>query len=238
MKNKVKIIRKAKYFLFKNRIHHLIPETKLNFLGHMSAVSKWISKQKDIRYSTFPTNKFDYGQRYNLYQSVIDNEILGEEIDYLEFGVSKGVSFKWWVEKIKNESSSFFGFDTFTGLPEDWGHFKKGEMSNGNSPPQINDSRHKFYQGIFQDTLYGFLKTYNVGKKKVIHMDADLYTATLFVLTTISPYLRKGDIILFDEFNVPLHEFKAFTEWVNSFYINYTVIGEVNNFYQIAIRIE
>jgi hypothetical protein len=68
-------------------------------------------------------------------------------------------------------------------------------------------------------------------------MDADLYTSTLFVLTTVSPYLRKGDIILFDEFNVPMHEFKAFSEWVKSYYINYQVIAAVNNFYQIAIRI-
>ena len=54
----------------------------------------------------------------------------------------------------------------------------------------------------------------------------------------MSPYFKKGDILLFDEFNVPLHEFKAFSEWVNSFYINYFVIGEVDNYYQIAIKIE
>jgi hypothetical protein len=69
-------------------------------------------------------------------------------------------------------------------------------------------------------------------------MDADLYSSTLFVLTTLSPYLKKGDIILFDEFNVPLHEYKALKDWSESFYINYSVLGEVNNFYQIAIKLE
>jgi O-methyltransferase len=47
----------------------------------------------------------------------------------------------------------------------------------------------------------------------------------------------KGDIIIFDEFNVPMHEFKAFAEWVSSYYIKYEVIGAVNNFYQIAVKI-
>jgi len=227
-----------KYYLFKNGIHRFIPSKKLNFAGHLSALSNWISKNNDLAYSNFPVKDFIYSRRNELYQFVIDNEIKGEEIDYLEFGVSKGVSFRWWIENVKESNSSFYGFDTFTGLPEDWGPFKKGDMSNGNKPPEINDARHKFYQGIFQTTLYKFLETYQSGKKKVIHLDSDLYSATLFVLTTMSPYLNKGDILLFDEFNVPLHEFKAFTEWANSFYIKYTVIGEVNNYFQVAIRIE
>jgi hypothetical protein len=69
-------------------------------------------------------------------------------------------------------------------------------------------------------------------------MDADIYSATLYVLTSLAPFLKKGDIIFFDEFNVPLHEFKAFSEWVSSFYINYEVLGAVNNFYQVAIKIK
>lgn len=238
MKNKIKLIRKAKYFLYKYGIHRFLPTHKLLFIGHLAALSKWIADHRDLKYTTFPDKNFDYNNRYGLYQFIIDNEVAGKEIDYLEFGVSRGDSFKWWVANVKHKDSLFFGFDTFTGLPEDWGPFKKGDMSNDNEPPTIDDSRHKFYQGIFQDTLYDFLKSYQSGKKKVIHLDADLYSATLFVLTTLSPYLKKGDILLFDEFNVPLHEFKAFTEWADSFYINYSVLGEVNNYFQVAIRIE
>jgi hypothetical protein len=37
---------------------------------------------------------------------------------------------------------------------------------------------------------------------------------------------------------VPLHEYKALKDWSESFYINYSVLGEVNNFYQIAIKLE
>ena len=43
---------------------------------------------------------------------------------------------------------------------------------------------------------------------------------------------------MFDEFNVPLDEFKAFKEWTESFYIEYEVLGEVNNYYQMALKIK
>ena len=142
------------------------------------------------------------------------------------------------MEHISSKEARFYGFDTFSGLPEAWGSFKKGDMNNGNEPPEIVDHRHAFYQGLFQQTLVPFLKDYKSDRRKVVHMDADIYSATLYVLTLITPYLRKGDIIMFDEFNVPMHEFRAFKEWSEAFYINYKVLGSVNNFYQMALIIE
>lgn len=237
MGSNIKRIRKAKYYFYKYGIHRLLPKHKLNFLGHLSGLSKWISEHRDIEYSSFPSKEFSYNNRIGLHQYIIDYVIKGVPIDYFEFGVSKGRSFRWWIENVKHPESFFYGFDTFTGLPEDWGHFKKGDMSNGNAPPKIDDPRHQFFQGIFQSTLHPFLKNYSSNKLKVIHMDADIYSATLFVLSSISPFLNKGDIILFDEFNVPLHEFKAFSDWVSSYYIDYLAIGETNNYYQLAIKI-
>ena len=237
----MRVIKKIKYLLFKYRIHNLLPKHKLVFLGHLSGLSKWISQQKNISYSDFPVGTYDYSRRYGLYEFLINKENLDAEIDYLEFGVAKGESFRWWVDRIQHQDARFYGFDTFTGLPEDWGPFKKGDMSNGNELPLVNDNRnicrHTFYQGIFQDTLCAFLETYSNNKRKVIHLDADLYSSTLFVLTSLSPYLKSGDIILFDEFNVPMHEFKAFSEWASSFYIDYEVMAEVNNFFQVGIKI-
>lgn len=239
MRQKIKGIRKLKYHFFKNSIHKFLPSShKLNFAGHLSSLSKWISDNRDLEFTDFPTKVFEYNKRYELHEFVINKEIKEEAIDYLEFGVATGGSFKWWTERIQNPNARFYGFDTFTGLPEDWGPFKKGDMSNGNEPPVISGNRHSFYQGVFQDTLFDFLKNYKSDRKKVIHLDADLYSSTLFVLTSLSPYLRKGDILFFDEFNVPLHEYKAFKEWSESFYIECTVLGEVNNYYQVAMRVE
>lgn len=221
---------------FKLRVHYFIPVYLFNFSGHISKLSKWIHKHKHIAYSDFYSYKFNYNKRFDLYSYILEKECINE-IDYFEFGVAQGRSIKWWIEKNPNPASRFYGFDTFTGLPEDWGPFKKGDMSNNNSLPDIKDNRLTFYQGLFQQTLPVFLKTYKSDKRKVIHMDADLYSSTLFVLTTLSPFVQKGDILFFDEYNVPMHEFKAFTEWVESYYIDYKVLGAVNNFYQVAIKI-
>jgi O-methyltransferase len=235
---KNRLRRKLKGLFFTLKLHRIVPYRLFGFTSAMGALSKWISSHNDISLNDFYTSGFDYAKRYDLYSHLINNEALGGPIDFFEFGVSKGLSFRWWVEHLNHSGAEFFGFDTFSGLPENWGSFKKGAMGNNNEPPAMNDERCHFYQGLFQQTLPEFLKSYKSDKRKLIHMDADLYTSTLFVLTSVSPFLKKGDIILFDEFNVPMHEFKAFSEWVRSYYINYKVIGAVNNFYQVAIRVD
>ena len=228
---------KLKALFFVLRLHYLVPSRYMIFLGHLAQLSRFVHKHKKIEYCDFYSSKFVYEKREQMFEFIIEKEKI-EEVDYLEFGVSKGFSFRWWANELKHPNCRFEGFDTFSGLPEDWGPFKAGDMSTGNEPPEIDDDRCTFHQGLFQQTLIPFLADYKSDKRKVIHMDADLYTATLYVLTLITPYLKEGDIILFDEFNVPMHEYKAFTEWANSFYIKYEVIGTVNNFYQLAVKIK
>jgi hypothetical protein len=69
-------------------------------------------------------------------------------------------------------------------------------------------------------------------------MDADLYSSTLFTLTTLAPYLKKGDIIFFDEFCVPTHEFLAVKNFTESYYINLKPIAASNNFLFTAFVVE
>jgi len=229
---------KLKGLFFILRLHYLLPGYLLKFIGYLSDLSIFIHKNKCLNYSDFYSFKFDYSKRESLYRYVINKEDLNSKIDYLEFGVSKGNSFNWWTNANKDRESRFYGFDTFNGLPEKWGYFKKGDMSNDNKPPIIHDNRVEYFQGLFQETLLPFLANYENLNPKVIHMDADLYSATLYVLTLIYPYLKPGDVIFFDEFNVPMHEFKAFSEWTSSFYIEYEILGAVNNFYQLAMKIK
>ncbi len=236
-KRLVRIPGMVKALFSASRMDRLVPSSTLSFTSHMAELSKWIAKHKKTCPNDFYTSKFDYDKRELLYEDIIEEYKLDSNIDYLEFGVSQGTSFRWWVARIQNPDARFYGFDTFSGLPEDWGPYKKGDMHNGNEAPVIDDERHTFYQGLFQQTLIPFLKTYDSSKKKVIHMDADIYSATLYVLTLMTPYINPGDILIFDEFTVPMHEFKAFTEWADSFYIDYRVLGGVNNFYQTAMMI-
>ena len=133
--------------------------------------------------------------------------------------------------------SKFYGFDTFTGLPEDFGVYKKGVFNTNNQVPQIADNRAKFYQGLFQQTVPGFLSELNNQKRNVIMMDADLYSATLYALSSLAPFIKKGDIVFFDEFAVPTHEFKAFDDFQLAYMMNFELIGAANNYYFVAFKV-
>ncbi|MBS1919566.1 MAG: class I SAM-dependent methyltransferase [Bacteroidetes bacterium] len=206
-------------------------------LTYLSKFSSWANKNKKTGYNDFPS-KWNYQKRYELYKWVLQNEnLIDASINYIEFGVASGESFRWFLEQNKSQFSRFYGFDTFTGLPEDFGTYKKGAFNTNNEVPEITDTRGKFYQGLFQQTLPGFLLELNNEKRNVIMLDADLYSATLYTLTTIAPFLKKGDILFFDEFAVPTHEFKAFNDFSRSFTIDLKLIAAANNYYFSAFKV-
>jgi O-methyltransferase len=226
----------------------LRPDIFLRWLMHpllitynMLSLTKWIGSQnKKNIFNDFYSFKRDSTKRYALYKHVVDTLSLNDEpIDYLEFGVFEGLSFKWWVAACSNSNSRFYGFDTFEGLPEKWGLFSKGEMTAGYIP-QIDDTRVKFEKGLFQETVPNFLLTHNLrnGKRKIIHLDADLFSSTLYALTSLGPFLKKGDVLMFDEFNVPNHEFFAYKIFSDAYYIKTKLIAAANNYYQVALVIE
>jgi O-methyltransferase len=214
----------------------------LRFLDNFSLLASWVNRYSGkVPFSDFYKPFRSYANRVALHEFVVKNQNLDQNpIHYLEFGVAGGTSFAWWVKTNQHPESRFYGFDTFEGLPEDWHFFKKGAFSF--DIPFMEDPRGAFIKGLFQDTLYTFLRDYgrntdNPGVTRVLHLDADLYSSTLFALTSMAPYLRAGDILLFDEFNIPNHEFAAWNDFIRSYYLKYEVIGAVNNFYQVAIKI-
>jgi hypothetical protein len=107
--------------------------------------------------------------------------------------------------------------------------------------PDITDERAEFYKGLFQETLNPFLdKNGNRFHESltILHLDADLFSATIFALSQLFKFIKKGDIVLFDEFSVPNHEFLAYKIFTESFGIKLKPIGAVNNFYQVAFIVE
>ena len=241
---KLRIIKFFKDFLLWSGILRLLsPFNRLFFfLRNFNVLRAWIShsNRTDLLINDFYSWKRDYPKRYTLYDAVAAHfELATKDILYLEFGVASGSSFFWWMKKNTNPDSLFRGFDTFEGLPEDWGGFKKGAMAFDQA--QINDGRAEFIKGIFQDSLFPFIesnKSLLSAKPKIIHMDADLFSSTIFVLSQLYPYLKKGDIIFFDEFNVANHEFLAFKIFTEAFYVKLRPVGAVNNFYQTAFIVE
>jgi O-methyltransferase len=223
------------------RLHGIVePFTGIfSNLVYLSKMSKWRSGTIVTGYNDWYQGKWDYNRRYKLYQEVSNQEGLANSpIDYFEFGVSSGSSFRWWLAHNKNERSKFFGFDTFEGLPEAFGPYGKGSMAATLESINVTDPRASFYKGLFQDTLVHFLDQYKGSNRKLIHMDADLFSSTIFVFSQLYRFLNDGDIILFDEFAVPTHEFQAFKIFTESFYVDYEVVGAANNYLFLAIRIK
>lgn len=209
------------------------PPHKMEILLDLMRLGQWIKKNKTSKY---------FKTRLDLYR-YLNQEILNDiPIDFFEFGVYEGVSFKTWTEINKNSKSRFFGFDSFTGLPEKWktffSSFPKGTFDTKGKLPLIKDNRVNFIKGYFQDTLTEFLANFIPKNQIIIHIDVDLYTSSLFVLTSMDKHLTEGAIIIFDEFSSAHNEFKSFKNYSESYRKEYQVIGAVNDVFDtVAIRV-
>jgi hypothetical protein len=120
------------------------------------------------------------------YNRIVGSEHLsGAPITYLEFGVYEGTSLLWWVDHVNDPGARFVGFDTFTGLPEQWNESAEaGAYSASGNRPHTDDTRVSFQVGLFKDTLPGFVAhQFHRSERVVVHLDADLYGSTLFALT-------------------------------------------------------
>ena len=181
-----------------------------------------------------PASKEITNNRFDMFDESLQH--ISEPLDYLEFGVYRGKTMRHCTNIMKHNETRFYGFDSFEGLPENFqSNHPKGKFSTNGNTPDIEDSRVHFIKGWFNDTLPEFLKTYDSKKPKVIHMDADLYSSTLFVLTQIHPYLRKGDIIMFDEFGDLLNEFMAWHDYSRSYHKRFKVLASFQKYKKISL---
>lgn len=146
-------------------------------------------------------------------------EIVGDEpIVYLEFGVYRGATMRGWLQRNRRPESRFVGFDSFEGLPERWGSdFARGAFDTGGKPPDVGDERARFVKGWFQQTLPRFLESFAPEARLVVHNDSDLYSSTLYVLASLDRWAVPGTVLIFDEFSTPLHEFRAFHDYLGAF---------------------
>lgn len=158
-------------------------------------------------------------------------------IDYLEFGVHEGHSILYFAGTNKSADSRFFGFDTFTGLPEDWNGYRRGHFDTGGQIPNTDDKRVKFIAGLFQDTLPAFLADFRADKRIIVNIDSDLYSSALYCLTKLDPVLPKGAMLIFDEFGDVLHEFRAATDYISSYRRDIKVICSHDNFHTVAVEL-
>jgi hypothetical protein len=136
----------------------------------------------------------------------------------LEFGVFEGYSTRYFAERLRHPQTRITGFDSFEGLPEGWAGYDRGQFSTRGRVPQIADPRVDFVKGWFQDSVPPFLETeFGRGAPDgacFVHFDADLYSSTLFLLTSLWHYVPKY-YFCFDEFMG--HELRAWCNFRQAF---------------------
>jgi hypothetical protein len=153
----------------------------------------------------------------------------------LEFGVASGSTLRCIVDSMPGRE--VWGFDVFSGLPEDWRTgFETGMFAQ--EIPDVPGAR--IVQGLFADTLPGFMESHP-GPVAFLHLDADLYSSTVTVLDHVGPRLQEGSMVVFDEyFNYPSwqeHEHKAWEEFVDRTGLEFTYEAYTSIHEQLAVRV-
>lgn len=122
----------------------------------------------------------------------------------VEFGVAQGDSTRAIKRALKRHGSTWFSkygrkelfaLDSFEGLREAFENAKTGEFAG----PVPKISGVNFVKGYFEQTCTPELKA-RIGQIAFAHMDADLYSSTLFALHWMTGSLDTGSLLLFDEF--------------------------------------
>lgn len=115
----------------------------------------------------------------------------------LEFGVFKGDSIRHMAGR--RPKARLHGFDSFQGFPEDARRDWEQDFSVP-ALPEVPDNV-TLHQGFFDQTLPPFIAAWNGMRPPLalVHIDCDIFSSTHTVLTTLEPYLRAGDILVFDE---------------------------------------
>jgi hypothetical protein len=146
---------------------------------------------------------------------------------WLEFGVASGRSINY-ISKFTTDK--VYGFDSFEGLPEKWRDgFEKGAFNQNGTLPLVNRNV-ELVKGWFNETLLPFIRQHDK-KVSFLHLDADLYSSTKYILDVLKDYLDKECVVVFDEllnydgFDGDTGELKAFYEFVTENNVDYEWIG-------------
>jgi hypothetical protein len=155
----------------------------------------------------------------------------------LEFGVATGATLRIIADAVAADRT-VAGFDVFTGLPEGWRTgFPVGEFAQEEIPVVAGA---EILVGLFEDELPGFLAR-NDEQIAFLHVDCDLYSSTKTVFDLAGDRLAPDAVLVFDEFfNYPgwqQHEFRAWTEFVESSGRSFEYLAFTGNNEQVVVRL-
>lgn len=132
----------------------------------------------------------------------------------MEFGVFEGVTLRHIAKEI-GPSRRVTGFDTFKGLPDDWGRLlEKGTFAT-DVPSLEGFSNAALEVGRIEDTLPALLAR-DGQPVSMVHIDCPYYAINIFILEQVLPRMPEGSVVVFDEYygypSFKDHEFRAWAE--------------------------
>jgi len=151
--------------------------------------------------------------------SIAAQETQNIEGNAMEFGVFQGVTLKH-IARAVSPGRQVIGFDTFEGLPDDWGDLlEKGTFAT--EVPSLTDCPNATLQiGRIEVTLPTFLKKER-GPVSLLHIDCPYYEINMLILEHVLPFMPSQSIIVFDEFygypSFEMHEYRAWSETCDRF---------------------
>ncbi|MFI6933865.1 TylF/MycF/NovP-related O-methyltransferase [Streptomyces sp. NPDC050287] len=152
--------------------------------------------------------------------------------DVVEFGVYQGDSTRTirrvldqYTPRILNPfvpRKRVYACDSFEGLTDKYERLGVGHFAC--KPPRIPGV--EIVKGYFEDSLTEELAR-RVRCVSFAHLDADLYGSTLCALNWLTPLLRTGSVLLFDEFvGEDFSEQRAFEDWLKQSGVRTVLVGE------------
>jgi hypothetical protein len=202
-------------------------EQTARFLASASSAEYFVRNMRMARNTVVGERLLEFA----LKQCVIDGLIM-------EFGVFRGKSLRLIADSTEQ---TVFGFDSFEGLPEDWDNLqRKGQFSLQGVAPQFEQANISLVPGWFENTLPAFLDRH-AGPARFVHVDADIYSSAVTILTALRGRIVAGTVIVFDEyFNYPgweNHEHKAFQEFIRDTGLRFEYLGFASSACAVAVKI-
>jgi tetratricopeptide (TPR) repeat protein len=176
---------------------------------------------------------------YDMIQLALQSITLTDGL-ILEFGVYHGKTIRMIAAHFTPDQQPVHGFDTFSGIPEDWHNTPRGAYSTHGSLPHAPDHV-QYHIGTFEETLPTFLEAHPGEHIRFMNIDCDLYSSTKDVLDAVHDRVVRGTIIVFDEYVLNPHwkedEYRAFQEAVTKYGWKYEYIAISLASQQAIVRI-
>ena len=152
--------------------------------------------------------------RFALFEEAL-RRVHGTHPLYVEFGVYRGRTLRWWSQHLALPTARFVGFDSFEGLPHAWGSYAPTGWFAAGGLPQFDDARVSLVAGWFDRTLPCWEPPAH--DQLIVTIDCDLYSSTTCALTWLERHLRARTLIYFDDLLDRDDELRALREWIDRF---------------------